>query len=75
MWDINYDTFRTRLKGAGYTSIDVDKILNIFKDIRDVKYRKVSQTLREKSANGLACGRPKFKKPVFFHMIYIYIMN
>lgn len=72
MWDINYDTFRTRLKGVGYTSIDVEKILNIFKDIRDAKYRKVSQTLREKSANGLVCGRPKFKKPVFFHMICIY---
>lgn len=72
MWDINYDTFTARLKGAGFSETDTQKILNIFKDIRDVKYRKVSQTLREKAVNGLVCGRPKFKKPVFFHILCIY---
>ena len=40
MWDINYDTFRTRLKGAGFGDTDINKILNIAPTIF-YKYKRV----------------------------------
>lgn len=72
MYDINYETFKEKLGYKGFNQNDIDKIIDVLKDLRYRKNRKVSQTLKERTDNGLACGRPKFNKPIFFREICIY---
>lgn len=72
MYDINYETFKEKLVYKGFNQNDIDKIIDVLKDLRYRKNRKVSQTLKERTDNGLACGRPKFNKPIFFRAICIY---
>lgn len=72
MYDINYETFKEKLGYKGFNQNDIDKIIDVLKDLRYRKNRKVSQTLKERTDNGLACGRPKFNKPIFFRAICIY---
>lgn len=72
MYDINYETFKEKLGDKGFNQNDIDKIIDVLKDLRYRKNRKVSQTLKERANNGLVCGRPTFKKPVFFKMLCIY---
>lgn len=72
MYDINYETFKEKLGNKGFNQNDIDKIIDVLKDLRYRKNRKVSQTLKEKANNGLLCGRPKFNKPIFFRAICIY---
>ena len=72
MYDINYETFKEKLGYKGFNQNDIDKIIDVLKDLRYRKNRKVSQTLKERTDNGLACGRPKFNKPILFRAICIY---
>lgn len=72
MYDINYETFKEKLGYKGFNQNDIDKIIDVLKDLRYIKNRKVSQTLKERTDNGLLCGRPKFNKPIFFRAICIY---
>lgn len=72
MYDINYETFKEKLGYKGFNQNDIDKIIDVLKDLRYRKNRKVSQTLKERTDNGLLCGRPQFNKPIFFRAICIY---
>lgn len=61
-----------KLKESGFSENDVHKIIEIIKQLRCERNRKTSNTLREKAANGLKCGRPSFNKPHFFRLLCIY---
>lgn len=66
MYDINYETFKEKLGDKGFNQNDIDKIIDVLKDLRYRKNRKVSQTLKERANNGLVCGRPTLSKKCRF---------
>jgi hypothetical protein len=70
--NINYETLKENLNKKGFNENQVNKIMEVLKELKYAKNMQVSQTLKERANNGLTCGRPAFKKPVFFKILCIY---